>query len=105
MISLEVAGREWPAIIDTGFNGDLELPEELYDELDARPIGRVTSAVAGGHVIEEDIYVVAIAFDGHLLETTATFSSIDHILIGTTFLSDYSLQISFPRRIVELERE
>ena len=27
-ITLLIAGREWPAVIDTGFNGDLELPED-----------------------------------------------------------------------------
>ena len=70
-----------------------------------RHIGRVTSAVAGGHIIEEDIYTVSMTFDGRLLGATATFSSIEHILIGTAFLSDYFLEISFPRKLVQLERE
>ena len=33
VITLEVAGQDWSAIIDTGFNGDLELPEALRGEL------------------------------------------------------------------------
>ncbi|MDE0398954.1 MAG: hypothetical protein OXL96_14250 [Candidatus Poribacteria bacterium] len=28
-IILSIAGQEWAATIDTGFNGDLELPETL----------------------------------------------------------------------------
>jgi predicted aspartyl protease len=28
-IEVEVGGQRWPAIIDTGFNGELELPERL----------------------------------------------------------------------------
>lgn len=38
---LEVASEEWLATIDTGFNGDLELPEELQRKLNDYPVGRV----------------------------------------------------------------
>jgi predicted aspartyl protease len=48
VITLEVTGREWPAIIDTGFNGDLELPEGLQGKLNDQPAGRLRSALAGG---------------------------------------------------------
>jgi hypothetical protein len=40
VIMLFVAGQMWPSIIDTGFNGDLELPESLRQSLHARFIGR-----------------------------------------------------------------
>ena len=40
-IVLTIAGRDWPATIDTGFNGDLELP--LGNFLNARYLGRVTA--------------------------------------------------------------
>ena len=29
MITLTIAGQDWPALIDTGFNSDLDLPERL----------------------------------------------------------------------------
>ena len=35
-ITLSVAGQDWPAVIYTGFNGDLELPETLRGALNAR---------------------------------------------------------------------
>lgn len=31
MLYLPVAGRSWPAIVDTGFNGALELPDALQE--------------------------------------------------------------------------
>jgi predicted aspartyl protease len=31
IIRLSIADQEWIATIDTGFNGDLELPEQLAD--------------------------------------------------------------------------
>lgn len=57
-IALSIAGQDWSAIIDTGFNGDLELPNDLRDSLNARYVGRVTSALAGGQILEEDVYLV-----------------------------------------------
>ncbi len=72
-MTLSIAGQDWPAIIDTGFNGDLELPEELRASLNARYVGRVASALAGGQRIEEDVYVVEFPFDGHTLHAEATF--------------------------------
>jgi hypothetical protein len=39
LIKLVVAGKEWSAIVDTGFNGDLELPKELQGKLQDQPIG------------------------------------------------------------------
>jgi predicted aspartyl protease len=60
MIILSIAGQDWPAIIDTGFNGDLELPNDLRDVFNARYVGRVISALAGGQSVQEDVYLVEI---------------------------------------------
>jgi predicted aspartyl protease len=35
-ILLTMAGQPWPAIIDTGFNGELELPDHLRQAVNAR---------------------------------------------------------------------
>lgn len=105
IITLEVAGREWPAIIDTGFNGDLELPDELRGKLHDQPAGRVRSALAGGQVIEEDAFSVDFPFDGQSFQATATFVPDSQILIGTNLLGEYHLQIRFASRTLRLERE
>ena len=103
-ITLLIADQDWPAIIDTGFNGDLELPEGLRSSLDARHVGRVTSALAGGQTIEEDAYLVAFPFDDHTVQAEVTFVSGLQILIGTHLLREYRLQINFVSGAVELER-
>ncbi len=103
-ITLSIAGQDWLTIIDTGFNGDLELPEGLRPALSARYVGRVTSAVAGGHIIEEDIYVVEVPFDGELIHAEATFAPSSQILLGTHLLRAYCLQVDCVRKTVQLER-
>ena len=34
-LTIEFAGKSWTAVIDTGFNGDLELPESMKAEVKA----------------------------------------------------------------------
>jgi predicted aspartyl protease len=105
IISLEIAGRTFQAIIDTGFNGDLELPVELQDKLNCQHIGRLRSALAGGQIVEEDAFAIDFPFDGELIRAIATFVSSDQILVGTNLLRDHRLQIGFASGYVRLERE
>ena len=46
VIEVEAGGERWRAIIDTGFNGELELPERLQSHVNAQFVGRVTSLLA-----------------------------------------------------------
>ena len=105
VIALEVAGQDWSAIIDTGFNGDLELPEGLRGKLNDQPAGRLRSALAGGQIIEEDAYSVDFPFDDQILHAIATFVPDSQILLGTNLLRDYYLQIRFASKMLRLERE
>ena len=105
VFTLEVVGQNWSAIIDTGFNGDLELAEGLRGKLKDQPAGRLRSALAGGHIIEEDAYSVDFPFDDQILHAIATFVPDSQILIGTNLLRDYYLQIRFASKTLRLERE
>lgn len=105
IITLSIAGQDWLAIVDTGFNGDIELPEDLREVLKVRHVGRVISALAGGHSVEEDVYLVEFPFDGRIVRAEATFVPGSQILIGTHLLQEYQLQIDFVRKTVQLWRE
>ena len=74
-VYLIVGEREWPAAIDTGFNGDLELPQALAREVGARYQGTVYSLVADGRQIFEDSYRADLPFDGELVPAAATVRS------------------------------
>jgi predicted aspartyl protease len=103
-ISLAVAGKNWPATIDTGFNGDLELPEALRPFVNPRFLASTEWLLAAGQRTIEDTYEVEFPFDGEVLAAEATFVSVDSILIGTGLMSQYRLTIDFVAGNVLLER-
>jgi predicted aspartyl protease len=105
LVELRIADQTYSAIIDTGFNGDVELPLELKGKLNDQSIGRLRSVLAGGQFIEEDAYTVDLPFDGEVIRAVATFAFDAQILIGTNLLRRYALRIGFASRYVELERE
>ena len=104
ILRLTLAGRTWPAIVDTGFNGDLELPDALRGPLDARPHDRITSMLAGAQWIEEDSFLVDFPFDGQVVLAEATFAPGKEILLGTHLLHRHRLAIDFVARTVVVEQ-
>jgi predicted aspartyl protease len=104
VITLNVGGRDWPALIDTGFNGDLQLPEDCRGSIPLTLAGRVSSILANNDVIEEDTYLTTIPFDGEVVIPTVTFVVGNEVLIGTNFLCGHRLIIDFVMRTVRLER-
>lgn len=104
IIQLTVAGRSWVAVVDSGFNGDLELPNALRGQLNARFRAREPWLLASGQSVEEDIYSVDFPFDDRMVYAEASFAPGDTILVGTGLLSSYRLIIDFVARTVLLER-
>jgi len=104
MISLAIAGRDWPATIDTGFNGDLELPEALRAHLNPRFLTQTEWLPAAGQRIVEDLNEMELPFDGQTLSAEATFVPNESILIGTGIMAQHWLAIDFVARTVLLER-
>jgi clan AA aspartic protease len=91
-----------PAIIDTGFNGQVSLSRQVVDELDP-PLtyeGTVEVELASGMVIEEDVYSGTIRFDGQELTTEIIIADSEDTLIGTGLLLGKVLLINFVTRKV-----
>jgi len=95
VIRLVVAGFAYDAVIDTGFNGDLELPETLRKYVNPRFEFQAISQLAAGVTVEDDIYSVDFPFDGNVMRAEATFVDGGGILIGTRLLRGYRLLIDF----------
>lgn len=103
-VLLDVAGHTWSAVVDTGFNGDVELPESLRPHVNAKLKGKVLSILAGGQQVVEDVYLVDFPFDGQTIAAEATFVAGSTILLGTQLLRVYRLLVDFPARAVSLDR-
>jgi predicted aspartyl protease len=103
-VSIPVSGVTHDAVIDTGFNGDLELPESLRQHVNPRPLAKSLSLLAGGVTIIEDLYLVDFPFDGEVFEAEASFVEGDEILIGTKLLGTYRLEVDFVKRTVRIEK-
>jgi predicted aspartyl protease len=100
IIMVLVGGEMWPGIVATGFNGDVELPDELRESLNARLIGRISSLLASGQHIEQDVYLVDFPFDGEPVVAEATVVPGEKILIGTQLMQLYRLELHFPDQTV-----
>ncbi|MEX0777856.1 MAG: hypothetical protein WD042_19315 [Phycisphaeraceae bacterium] len=103
-VALPIAGSTWQAVVDTGFNGYLELPLVLQEQLHPTFVGRATSRLAGGQSVEEDVFLVNIPFDDHMIRAAVTFVDSDELLLGTAMLRCHQLRIDFPMRSLELVR-
>ena len=103
-IVLTVGGRDWIAVVDTGFNGDLELPRSLKDVIDAESIGDSRSELAGGQWVFEEWVETLIEFDGRSVNAAVTFLDSGEGLIGARLLREHHLGIDFPAGTVRLER-
>jgi predicted aspartyl protease len=105
VILIPIAGRNWRAAIDTYFNGDIMLPWELADDVEAEYEGGVYSVLANGSRIREDSFQVSVPFDGEVVRASATFTRTDELVIGTRLLKRHRLEISFLAATVLLTRE
>jgi predicted aspartyl protease len=104
VIMLAVGGRDWPAVIDTGFNGGLQLPEDCRGTIPIADAGRESWVLANNQRVDEDSYFVQLPFDGEVVNALVSFVVDSAILIGTDFLRDHRLIIDFVARTVRLER-
>ncbi len=102
IIEMNIQGKIWKAVVDTGFNSDLELPRSLFDVVVIRYVSEGYSMLAGGLSTVQEFYQVRVPFDGKLVEALATFVDEETILLGTGLLKEYVLHIDFPAGTVSL---
>ena len=92
----------FPAVIDTGFNGTLSLPDPLIRRLGLRWIGHESYEIAAGDVVWEKVFVGRIRWFGRIQEVDVLASHAKDILIGTRLLEDHRLIIDFRKRHVRI---
>ena len=104
LIMLPLADEDWGTIVDTGFNGALELPATLSSRMSLTSVGFITSVLASGVTVEEEAFRTFIEFDGEQIEVDVTFADVEQVLLGTWLLANHRLEIDFPKATVRLTR-
>jgi len=109
VVELEVicrdgSSRRVPAIIDTGFNGQVSLSRRVVNDADPllTYVGTVDVELANGIVVEEDVYSGTIRFDGQELGAEIMITEADDTLIGTRVFAGKVLLINFTTREVTI---
>ena len=102
LISSTNRSRSYPAVIDTGFNGTLSLPESLIQRLGWRWIGYESYEIATGDVVREKVYVGRVRWSRRIQEVDLVASHSRDILIGTRLLQGNRLFIDFRKSRVRI---
>src|SRR6266704_3967830 len=100
LLSSRNRSQSFPAVIDTGFNGTLSLPETLMRRLGWRWIGHESYEIATGDVVREKVFVGRIRWMRQIQEVDIVASHAKDILIGTRLLEGRRLMLDFCKRHV-----
>jgi clan AA aspartic protease len=81
--------------IDTGFNGDLVLPQRQIDALSLAPSGTVKATLADGSEVALQRYMCLINWFGATRDLEVVANDGDYPLLGVGLLTGYDLHISY----------
>ncbi len=99
IVPIELVLRSKPqsfqAIIDTGFNGYLNVPKNLVHGSTWYFAGIEEYEIATGERVKQQVYIGNVLFDQQLLQLYIVTSNSNDILIGTKLLKSKILEISF----------
>ena len=102
LISSTNRSQSHSAVIDTGFNGTLSLPESLIQRLGWRWIGHESYEIATGDIVREKVFVGRVRWMRRIQEVDVVASHSRDILIGTRLLEGNRLFIDFRKSRVRI---
>ena len=97
--------KNFPAVIDTGFNGYLSVSTEYVENSDWLFVGYEQYELASGEVVKAKTYLGDIIFDNEQKTTFILLSNSKDILIGTKLLKDKTLFIDFKDKRVIIDEK
>lgn len=99
---LKNRSRRFRAVLDTGFNGYLSIPEAVIQRSGWTFVGYEEYEIATGDRVRERVYLGDVIFDRQRFTTHAVTSRAEDVLIGTRLLSGKALHIDFKKRTVRI---
>lgn len=98
------SGEEIEVVIDTGFTGDLALPQEVVQDLSLPIVTQTRCTLAGGVTYRADVAIAYIEWLGEICEARVIVMPAGH-LIGTQLLEGTRLTIDYDERTVLIEKK
>ena len=95
--------RDTEVWIDTGFNGDLVLPQREIDELALPPSGTVKAVLADGSEVALQRYTCLIDWFGEIRDLEVVANDGEYPLLGVGLLAGYDLHISYRSGTITIE--
>lgn len=89
--------------IDTGFNGDLVLPQQRISDLELPPSGTLKAILADGSEIALQRYTCLIDWFGVERELEVVANDGEYPLLGVGLLAGYDLHISYRSGNITIE--
>ena len=85
-VSISLILRQRPvrfsAVLDTGFNGYLSVPTHVLTRSNWHLIGTETYEIATGALVEQEVYLGEIVFDGARSMVYAVATNAQDVLVG-----------------------
>ena len=100
----DIAARhDIEAWIDTGFTGDLVLPQQMIDDLELPASGTVKAALADGSVVTLERYHCLVDWFGSERELEVVANAGERPLLGVGLLIGLDLNVSYRTGKITIE--
>ena len=99
---LEDKLSKFMAVVDTGFNGYLSVPQNLLEKSGWYFLGYEEYEIATGERVKEKVYLGKVIFDKEKMDSYILTSKSKDILLGTKLLRNKTLNINFRSRKLKI---
>lgn len=89
--------------VDTGFNGDLVLPNMYIDSLNLPHVGTAKAVLADGSEVSLKVHVCLIEWHGEIRELNVVANDGNNPLLGVGLLIGRDLRVSYRNMTVAIE--
>jgi clan AA aspartic protease len=93
---------ELTIILDTGFNGELTLPEKYLNQCNFIRLGDEEYILADGSIVKEDTYQGEIVINKKPFLVKLSLIDDDEALLGNALLIDKIVQLNFKDNKIEI---
>lgn len=104
LLSSEGEEKEMPAIIDTGYNGEIIMPQHEIRAMALELLGTIDSELANGKIVGIELFRGRIKWFDQVREVAVGSSQSDDVLLGTLLLADCDLYIDFKKGYVKIKQ-